>query len=102
MARLTAAANLHRLGRMVPLLMCTRDGGQTNSDGQLARQHPTVAAVDFVAAQPGGAERILRVHAKRSDGMCSGCTVALTRYPCQVARIALIARARLARSNAAQ
>lgn len=50
-------------------------------------------AVEFVAAQPGGVERILRQHYPREGGMCAGCVAVPTSYPCQAARIAELARA---------
>jgi hypothetical protein len=45
-------------------------------------------AAHFVAAQQGGAERILRLHHPTSNGLCAGCLATPTDHPCQVARIA--------------
>lgn len=50
------------------------------------------AAVAFVATQAGGAERILKQHYALPSGMCAGCQVVPTRYPCTAARIAELAR----------
>jgi hypothetical protein len=58
------------------------------------RPAPVDAAIAFVAAQPGGPERLLRRHRGSSSGLCTGCLTQPTRYPCQVARIALNAQAR--------
>jgi hypothetical protein len=49
------------------------------------------AAVAFVAAQPGGIERILAAHRRRPDGYCTGCVHTLSHWPCPVAGIALTA-----------
>ncbi|MGH3565312.1 MAG: hypothetical protein ACRDRH_04625 [Pseudonocardia sp.] len=49
-------------------------------------------AITVVAAQPGGVERILATHRRRSDGRCTGCAHTLTKWPCTVAGIALGAR----------
>jgi hypothetical protein len=58
------------------------------------RPPPIFAAIEFVAAQPGGPDRILRRHRAARNGTCTGCTVAATTYPCQAARIAQIAQRR--------
>jgi hypothetical protein len=51
------------------------------------------AAIEFVAAQAGGAERILKLHYSLPDsGMCAGCRVVPTRHPCTAARIAQLAK----------
>lgn len=57
-------------------------------DDFLAAQRSFAAAVAFMAAQPGGAERTLAVHRRRADGYCTGCMHTLTHWPCTVARIA--------------
>ncbi|MGH3615861.1 MAG: hypothetical protein ACRDRK_25355 [Pseudonocardia sp.] len=49
-------------------------------------------AIAFVAAQPGGVERTLATHRRRSDGRCAGCVHTRTWWPCAVAGIALGAR----------
>ncbi len=55
------------------------------------RQHPVEAAIAFVAAQPGGALRLLRKHRRGSDGYCVGCVAVPTKWPCTAARIATAA-----------
>ncbi len=49
------------------------------------------AAVRFVAAQTGGPGRVLAIHHRRDRGLCGGCTVRPTRWPCSVAVIAMTA-----------
>jgi len=51
------------------------------------------AAVRFIAAQPGGTQRILDVHRANSAGLCCGCGAPGTgsphiRWPCPVAKAA--------------
>jgi hypothetical protein len=46
------------------------------------------AAVRFVAMQPGGADRILLEHERRSDGTCAGCLTSPVAWPCVVGIIA--------------
>jgi hypothetical protein len=60
-------------------------------DDHLAAQRSFAAAVAFVAAQPGGIERILAAHRRRPDGYCTGCVHTLSHWPCPVAGIALTA-----------
>jgi hypothetical protein len=50
-------------------------------------------AVRFIAAQEGGAERLLRVHRADENDLCRGCGVPgrgtpHTRWPCSVAQLA--------------
>jgi hypothetical protein len=57
--------------------------------------NPTTAvefAALFVAAQKGGAERILQRHYPTPNGLCAGCLATPTDYPCQAARIAEVAQ----------
>jgi hypothetical protein len=49
------------------------------------------AAVRFVASQCGGPARMLAIHHLRDRGLCAGCTVRPTRWPCSAAVIALSA-----------
>lgn len=49
------------------------------------------AAVRFVAAQNGGPARVLAIHRLRGRGLCAGCTVRPTRWPCSAAVIAMSA-----------
>jgi hypothetical protein len=51
-----------------------------------------VAAIEFVATQHGGAERMLELHYPMASGLCAGCTACPTRHPCQAARIAQLAK----------
>jgi hypothetical protein len=60
-------------------------------DDYLAARRSFAAAAAFVAAQPGGIERILAAHRRRPDGYCTGCVHTLSRWPCPVAGIALSA-----------
>jgi hypothetical protein len=60
-------------------------------DDFLLAQRTFAAAVAFMAAQPGGAERTLALHRRRPDGYCTGCVHTLSHWPCTVARIALCA-----------
>ncbi len=53
-----------------------------------ARNDCIRVAAEFVAAQPGGADRTLARHHRRTDGTCAGCLGALTPWPCTVAVIA--------------
>ena len=50
-------------------------------------------AVLFVAAQPGGAQRLLDTHLPRPDGSCRCSTHSLTPWPCVVVTIARAAAA---------
>ena len=50
--------------------------------------HAVEVAALFVAAQVGGAARILTLHHRREDGYCAGCVATPTRWPCTVAGIA--------------
>jgi hypothetical protein len=60
-------------------------------DNYLAARRSFAAAVAFVAAQPGGIERILAARRRRPDGYCTGCVHTLSHWPCPVAGIALTA-----------
>jgi hypothetical protein len=51
-----------------------------------------VAAI-FMAAEPGGVERVLKAHRRQRDGWCSGCICRPVRWPCPAAHIALRAAA---------
>jgi hypothetical protein len=66
------------------MTMTTVDEKTRRTDG------PTVvdAAIRFVASQPGGAERILLEHGRRSDGTCAGCLTSPVTWPCVVGVIA--------------
>jgi hypothetical protein len=67
-----------------------------NDEGDyLAARRSFAAAVAFVAAQPGGIERILAAHRRRADGYCTGCVHTLSHWPCRVAGIALTAAEQL-------
>lgn len=46
------------------------------------------AAVRFVVAQPGGAQKILTVHRRRNNGLCAGCSTNPVKWPCSVGVIA--------------
>jgi hypothetical protein len=59
----------------------------TNYSGD-ARGRGFTAAVDFVAAQPGGARKLLDRHRRRPDGHCSCCVGTPTPWPCTTASIA--------------
>lgn len=48
-------------------------------------------AVAFVAAQPGGADRLRRLHRPRPNGLCGGHVATPTPWPCSAAVIAGIA-----------
>lgn len=52
------------------------------------------AAIEFVATQPAGPEKMLNRHYPRRGGMCAGCVAKPTRYPCQSARIGQLAAKR--------
>lgn len=54
---------------------------------------PTVidVAVQFIASQPGRVERLLELHHRLPDGLCSGCLAQVTKWPCSVANLALLA-----------
>src|SRR5690349_21184055 len=41
----------------------------------------TAAVVAFIAAQPGGAERLMTIHAPNESGRCRGCTFPGTGTP---------------------
>jgi hypothetical protein len=50
-------------------------------------------AVRFIAAQPGGPDRLMAEHHPDARGLCSGCTrpgtgVPYIEWPCSVARLA--------------
>ena len=64
--------------------------GSTAGGGTDRTEKPSVvdAAARFVALQPGGARRILREHARRDDGTCSGCLTSPVHWPCVVSVIA--------------
>jgi hypothetical protein len=49
-------------------------------------------AAYFVAIQVGGVERILRRHYPMPNRLCAGCLATPTKYPCQAARIAEMAK----------
>jgi hypothetical protein len=49
------------------------------------------AAADFVAGQPGAAQRILDRHRRNPTGNCTGCLHAPTPWPCTLATIARLA-----------
>jgi hypothetical protein len=52
-----------------------------------------LAAVEFIAAQFGGAERILEKHYPLpGSGLCAGCSAIPTRHPCAAAGIAGLAK----------
>lgn len=55
-------------------------------------QEALEAAVEFVAWQIAGPERILTRHYPSPRGTCAGCTTTPVRYPCSVARIAELAQ----------
>lgn len=61
-------------------------------------ENPIASAIEFVAAQPGGPERLLRRHSRDGQGYCSSCGVGVcpVRWPCTIAAIASAARDRLA------
>jgi hypothetical protein len=50
------------------------------------------AAVQFMAQQDGGAERVLAIHRRLPDGRCRGCLTTVTTWPCPVAHLALRAQ----------
>lgn len=58
-----------------------------------SRPHAVEIAVQFVAAQTGGAARILTEHHRRKNGYCGGCVAIPTRWPCTAASIARAALA---------
>lgn len=83
----------------------TRYGPPLGSDERIQRAQPEhrlppdgenviAVAVAFVAAQPGGSERVLRQHAEDPLGYCTSCGVGVlpVRWPCTVAAIAMAAR----------
>lgn len=47
------------------------------------------AAVLFLSAQPGAADRALAAHRRRPDGHCTGCFHHAVRWPCCLAALAL-------------
>lgn len=49
-------------------------------------------AVRFIAAEPGGIERMLARHRRLPDGVCAGCLTHATAWPCVAADLALMAR----------
>jgi hypothetical protein len=49
-------------------------------------------AIQFMAQQQGGAERVLAIHRRLPDGRCRGCLTTASRWPCPVARLALRAQ----------
>jgi hypothetical protein len=61
--------------------------------GEITKDQSAVEyAIEFVATQAGGAERILEQHYPMPSRVCAGCAVVPTEYPCQAARIAEHAR----------
>jgi hypothetical protein len=50
------------------------------------------AAIQFMAQQHGGAERVLSIHRRLPDGRCRGCLTTVTTWPCPVAHLALLAQ----------
>jgi hypothetical protein len=48
-------------------------------------------AVTFVAAQPGGARRVLARHRRLPDGTCGGCVGTAAPWPCTAATVARLA-----------
>lgn len=61
------------------------DGDDPTGDTQITAVE---MAIRFVAAQPGGAGKILSAHCRRPNGLCAGCAATPTRWPCPVGRIA--------------
>ncbi|WP_219414050.1 hypothetical protein [Pseudonocardia nigra] len=57
-------------------------------------------AVQFMAQQPGGAERVLALHRPLADGLCAACLTTVTRWPCSIASLALLARPHIGSTNA--
>ena len=49
------------------------------------------AAADFVAAQPGGPDRLLDRHRRMPDGSCASCVATPTPWPCIAVVIADLA-----------
>ena len=49
------------------------------------------AAAEFVAAQPGGPDRLLSRHRRMPDGTCASCVATPTPWPCITAVIAKLA-----------
>jgi len=65
---------------------------QVAPPGSVPEQDPIEAAAQFMAAQPGAAERTLRTHIRLDDGRCAGCGQSqLIWWPCTLANIALAA-----------
>jgi hypothetical protein len=50
------------------------------------------AAIQFMAQQRGGAERVLSIHRRLPDGRCRGCLTTVTTWPYPVAHLALLAQ----------
>lgn len=47
------------------------------------------SATAFIAAQQDGPKRVLALHRRLGNGVCCGCLVRPTMWPCTVAAIAL-------------
>jgi hypothetical protein len=65
---------------------------------QETAQHLCHSAAEFIAAQPGGPERLLMLHTSDASGHCRGCTTPgygtpLGRWPCAPALLARAAAA---------
>lgn len=50
------------------------------------------AAIQFMAQQDGGAERVLAIHRRLPDGRCRGCLTSVTAWPCPIAQLAMQAQ----------
>jgi hypothetical protein len=64
------------------------------SIGTVAAVSVIEAAIRFVAAQPEGAQRILGLHRRGNNGICTGCATTPVRWPCAAGKIAIEARRR--------
>jgi hypothetical protein len=78
-----------------PVLHPPWAGWAMQDDSEIGVQTFTEAA-RFIAAQDGGADRILREHRADAQGLCRGCTTPGTgtpfkRWPCSVAQLAQVA-----------
>ncbi len=60
------------------------------------RARAILAAAEFVADQPGGADRLLGRHRRMPDGNCTSCVATPTPWPCITAVIADLAHRLLA------
>lgn len=60
------------------------------------RARAILAAAEFVADQPGGADRLLSRHRRMPDGNCVSCIATPTPWPCLTAVIANLAHRLLA------